>query len=149
MNGRHNRPRMSTEMVRHVIFLSTDPPEVTITIQPRIVMEGSELVLNCDINSNPRATILPWKFIGKYDKPENQTWSAKDTELRIENILYTDAGTYICTARNEYGQSDGQIRVDVHCKYPCFYVHPTGGWTYYFYFFRRPPSGVPLGFQTF
>ena len=28
------------------------------------------------------------------------------------------------------------------------YVHPTGGWTYYFCFFSRPPSGVPLGFQT-
>ena len=23
-----------------------------------------------------------------------------------------------------------------------FYVHPTGGWTYYFCFFRRPASGV-------
>ena len=29
------------------------------------------------------------------------------------------------------------------------YVHPTGGWTYYFCFFRRAASGVPLGFQTF
>ena len=29
------------------------------------------------------------------------------------------------------------------------YVHPTGGWTYYFCFFRCLPSGVPLGFQTF
>ena len=28
------------------------------------------------------------------------------------------------------------------------YVHPTGGWTYYFCFFRCPPS-VTLGFQSF
>ena len=28
------------------------------------------------------------------------------------------------------------------------YVHPTGGWTYYFCFFQRPPS-VTLGFQSF
>ena len=26
--------------------------------------------------------------------------------------------------------------------YSFYYVHPTGGWTYYFCFFRRPPSGV-------
>ena len=29
------------------------------------------------------------------------------------------------------------------------YVHPTGGWTYYFCFFRRPLSGVTLGFRSF
>ena len=28
------------------------------------------------------------------------------------------------------------------------YVHPTGGWTYYFCFLQRPPS-VTLGFRSF
>ena len=33
---------------------------------------------------------------------------------------------------------------------PKNYVHPTGGWTYYFCFFRRPPPGIrTLGFRSF
>ena len=33
--------------------------------------------------------------------------------------------------------------------YLSHYVHPTGGWTYYFCFFHRPASGVTLGFRSF
>ena len=29
------------------------------------------------------------------------------------------------------------------------YVHPPGGWIYYFCFFRRPMSGVTHGFRSF
>ena len=29
------------------------------------------------------------------------------------------------------------------------YVHPTGGWTYYFFLSRHPPSVVTLGFWSF
>ena len=31
----------------------------------------------------------------------------------------------------------------------CYYVHPPGGWIYYFCFFRRPMSGVTHGFRSF
>ena len=30
-----------------------------------------------------------------------------------------------------------------------YYVHPPGGWIYYFCFFRRPMSGVTHGFRSF
>ena len=30
-----------------------------------------------------------------------------------------------------------------------YYVHPTGGWTYYFYFLRQPSAIRTLGFRSF
>ena len=40
-----------------------------------------------------------------------------------------------------------KILIKVHVI--SIYVHPPGGWIYYFCFFRRPMSGVTHGFRSF
>ena len=85
------------------------------------VEEDSQLVVTCDVEAgNPESlTNLFWEFEPKYPGTQSQSLPGQreNRELRIERTVYSDAGTYRCTAGNTVGSDTGEIQIAIHCEY--------------------------------
>ena len=85
------------------------------------IEEDSQLNVACDVEAgNPEHLIsLYWEFEPKYPGTQTQALPVQreNRELRIENTLYSDAGTYRCTAGNTVGTDTGEIQIVIHCEY--------------------------------
>ena len=84
--------------------------------------EDSSLTLSCNITpGNPETvtTIKYWEFVPKYQGTKSQALpgQAGQRELSIERTVYSDAGTYMCTAGNEVGSNTDEVEVVVYCEY--------------------------------
>ena len=118
--------------IKEVILLTlmfTDLPNVTMTASKTTLTEGRDsLTLNCEVDSNPPATIKWFKNIETEDFEE----VGSGTELVISPISRHNAGTYTCLATNIIGESPRTQRdslsrqyertrrslfIDVQCKY--------------------------------
>ena len=60
-----------------------------------------------------------WEFEPKYHDRQTQALPEQrdNRELRIEKTVYSDAGTYRCTAGNIVGSDTGEMQAVVHCEY--------------------------------
>ena len=85
------------------------------------IEEGSQMVINCAIHEgNPNNTIVQyWEFESKYPGDNSQALPEQREErmLRVENTVYSDAGTYRCTAGNTIGTDAEEIQIVIHCEY--------------------------------
>ena len=99
----------------------SDPPEVSVQSQSNVIQEGSQFVVNCQVVAgNPETlTTQYWEFEPKYHGSQSQALPGQreDRRLRIDRIVYSDAGTYRCTAGNTLGSNTGEIQIVVHCEY--------------------------------
>ena len=97
-----------------------DPPEVSVQRLSGSIEEGSELVMNCEIQTgNPQDIITHfWEFEPKYPLIQSQALpeQRENRKLRIERTVYSDAGTYRCTAGNTVGSDTGARQIVIHCK---------------------------------
>ena len=98
-----------------------DPPEVSVQTASNTIEEDSQLNVACDVEAgNPEhLTSLYWEFEPKYPGTQTQALPGQreNRELGIENTVYSDAGTYRCTAGNTVGSNTGEIQIAVHCEY--------------------------------
>ena len=85
------------------------------------IEEDSQLVVTCDVQAgNPESLASQsWEFEPKYPGTQTQALPVQreNRELRIERTVYSDAGTYRCTAGNTAGSDAGEGQVVVHCEY--------------------------------
>ncbi|XP_044134638.1 sialic acid-binding Ig-like lectin 14 [Bufo gargarizans] len=76
---------------------------------PIKVDEGSSMTLTCLVES-----ILPLDVTWTDNKNNIlQRGTGKELELKLENIMMTQAGIYTCTAKNEYEKKSANINITV------------------------------------
>ncbi|XP_062872633.1 myelin-associated glycoprotein isoform X2 [Trichomycterus rosablanca] len=75
------------------------------------VMEGSSVVLHCDVDSNPVPSIT-WFF----ENVVLMTETASNASLYLENLTPEQEGTYTCVGENSYGAMNTSMYLAV--RYP-------------------------------
>lgn len=75
------------------------------------VMEGSSVVLHCDVDSNPAPMII-WYFGDK----ELTSETASNSSLSLENLTPEQEGVYTCFGDNGYGNMNTSMYLAVNCK---------------------------------
>ena len=106
--------------------MNIDPPEVSVQSLSDSIEEGSELVMTCEIQTgNPQDIITHfWEFEPKYPFSQSQAIpeQRENREVRIERTVYSDAGTYRCTAGNTVGSDTEEIQIVIHCTYELVWI---------------------------
>ncbi|XP_058493524.1 B-cell receptor CD22-like [Solea solea] len=109
----------TTSKYVHVQYAPKSP---SVSVSPSgLIVEGSSVTLTCSADANPAA---------------NYTWYKENThahaqllrEFVFTSIQSSDSGLYRCVARNELGESPGNITVAVEYapKLPSVSVSPSG-----------------------
>ncbi|NP_001300786.1 myelin-associated glycoprotein isoform X2 [Danio rerio] len=73
------------------------------------VMEGSSVVLHCDVDSNP-APMITWYFGDK----ELMSETASNSSLSLENLTPEQEGVYTCVGDNGYGNMNTSMYLAVN-----------------------------------
>ncbi|KAG1672022.1 Titin [Nymphon striatum] len=96
----------------------TEPPEFVTNLQDVKVMDGEETKLVCRVSGNPRPKVT-WYH---NDREIRSTKAVRTTttatglcELRIPEVFPEDAGTYVCRAVNEIGETVETATLTVEC----------------------------------
>ena len=101
--------------------MNVDPPEVSLHVVSGPIEEGSLLVINCTIQEgNPEnTTIQYWEFEPRYPGTTAQALPEQviSRELRVDKTVYSDAGTYRCTAGNAVGTDTEEMQIIIHCEF--------------------------------
>ncbi|TEA10240.1 hypothetical protein DBR06_SOUSAS3710004 [Sousa chinensis] len=85
------------------------------------VVEGEKLLLQCQVSSDPPATIT-WTLNGKTLKTTKFIVLSQEGSLcsvSIEKALPEDRGLYKCVAKNSAGQAECSCQVTVDAAYSC------------------------------
>ena len=97
------------------------PPGISIVGYSGPVVQDTELSLSCNITpGNPTTiSILFWEFLPRYNETKSQALPAQreNQTLMIENTVYSDAGTYKCTAGNDLQTGTGEQEILIHCVF--------------------------------
>ena len=72
------------------------------------VSRGAEVTLSCGSEGDPAPTVT-WRRQGNLTSVPGQA----DGSLVVSNVQESDAGTYICTARNTWGVATGNASITV------------------------------------
>ena len=112
--SQYNHKNPNTSKYRQISF--SDKPEVVSAVSsPYRVTEGQTAILVCTVIAANPITTLTWKWI-KADSPNVELHNGPN--YTIPNIQRRASGSYICTASNTVGTSDGvNITIDVQCMY--------------------------------
>ncbi|XP_069114877.1 nephrin-like isoform X2 [Argopecten irradians] len=87
-------------------------PILMLTARPgEKVIEGSELEIRCDVDSNPAPSSITWSRVGGQLPPDFDVTSGV---LRIPSTHRTDRGTYRCVAVNSIGSDEDTIVIDIY-----------------------------------
>ena len=102
--------------VAEVELVVNFPPEVEIYIDgdvsPGRVVEGSDLRLECQVESRPPPTLFVWT--------RDDVVVSEDQNLVLTNMTGTDSGTYVCSVENTEGRGQsGPVRVAVLYRPSC------------------------------
>lgn len=114
------------------------PPNVCIFPDHNAVIldEGDDLTLYCNYSSNNNITDLKWNIFLPMNNQLETSQSSPD--LVIRNIKKVNAGQYVCTVSNMYGNGSDNVTITVNCKlnefilsnqnlliiYPYYYFNP-------------------------
>ncbi|XP_029946051.1 immunoglobulin superfamily containing leucine-rich repeat protein 2-like [Salarias fasciatus] len=129
--------RLKGEMIENLPDSECLSPNVTIRTEPNIqdtyLYEGSELVLTCEFNGNPKPLVM-WNIHSKRQKQElalgftddepgesNKNSSTSHNSVKVFNngtlillnLRKEDSGRYSCSATNELGRAEDLVSVDV------------------------------------
>lgn len=89
-------------------FFSKEPSDVTI-------LENQNVQFECKVGGDPIPNILWRRDDGKM--PIGRAQILDDKSLRIEHIVPSDEGLYICDAENVVGRISAKASLTVHCKF--------------------------------
>ena len=73
--------------------------------------EGGNTAFYCTIGGNP-SPVMEWQFKGRKLQPSAK-YLIKEGELIVRNLNYSDAGPYLCAARNILGSSEATGNLSV------------------------------------
>ena len=90
------------------LFSFTAPAATTIQAENKIVVEGTNVEVYCNVTSIPDPTII-WRNVQTGEIIEGNL-------LNITNITRAQAGVYKCTANNTCGEDSKMVNIDVQCK---------------------------------
>ena len=80
------------------------------------VNEGGSCILTCEpTGGNPHDYTYEWRFKQKYTKLFQVLTGQTSSELTLQSVDYSDAGTYECRVTNLGGESSGTANLDIHC----------------------------------
>ncbi|XP_069119297.1 kin of IRRE-like protein 3 [Argopecten irradians] len=87
-------------------------PFLMLTARPaEKVIEGSELEIRCEVDSNPAQSFITWSKVGGQLPPEVDVTSGV---IRIPSTHQTDSGIYRCVAVNSVGSEEDTIVIDIY-----------------------------------
>ena len=82
---------------------------------PYRIKEGQTATLICSVTDANPNTSIKWRWI-KLDSPNMELHNGPS--YKIPNTQRGASGTYVCTASNTVGTSEGEnVVVDVQCMY--------------------------------
>ncbi|KAM5281750.1 myosin light chain kinase, smooth muscle isoform 2-T2 [Ctenodactylus gundi] len=90
-------------------------PSFSSVLKDCTVIEGQDFVLQCSVQGTPVPQIT-WLLNGQPIQYAHSTCRAGVAELRIQDALPEDNGTYTCLATNTWGQVSCSAKVTVHEK---------------------------------
>ena len=95
------------------IFKYLVPPSLDYTSDDTTVNETDNVTLFCNATGYPHPRIT-WTFL----RGSESTIVGREESLPLSNVSRTQAGTYQCTAFNDWTSSEAaNIQVIVNCKY--------------------------------
>lgn len=96
----------------------TAPPTVTLTSTQFPVIVGNDIVLGCNVISNPTHTEVYWVFTNNAGQATTITSSTNTVKyggvtiqspsLVLRNADFSDIGKYICYAKNSIGTGNSE-----------------------------------------
>ncbi|XP_077376916.1 uncharacterized protein LOC144018545 isoform X1 [Festucalex cinctus] len=102
--SRKSRPAKLTVLAAPSVTLR--PPALTVAL-------GGRASLHCEASGEPPPTISWLKRGRSKQTGAKMTSGARNATLRIESARSYDEGTYVCTAANELGRSQGTVTLAV------------------------------------
>lgn len=91
-------------------FLTDAPRSVWVNVSSE-VMEGSSVMLHCEVDSNPPSRIS-WMF-----GEEEVLWdTASNISLSLNDVTPAQEGIYTCVGGNGYGTMNTSLYLAVKCK---------------------------------
>uniref|UniRef100_A0A3B3DC40 Ig-like domain-containing protein n=1 Tax=Oryzias melastigma TaxID=30732 RepID=A0A3B3DC40_ORYME len=82
------------------------PKNISVSVNPPEILEGSSVTLTCSSDANPAANYTWFKENKDSPKSEEQMFT-------ISDITAEDGGLYICVAQNKLGQQNSTVQVSV------------------------------------
>lgn len=79
-------------------------------------MEGSPVVLPCEVKGDPKPDIL-WFKNGIELISDRNFEIGNDGNLKIRNVIESDEGEYVCSATNIVGTSDQVFKLTVKGRF--------------------------------
>lgn len=95
-------------------FLSVDAPRKVWVNVSQEVMEGSSVLLHCDVDSNPMPRIS-WFF----GDEELMSETASNASLYLDSLTAEQEGVYTCVGDNGYGTMNTSMYLAVRCESIC------------------------------
>ncbi|RUS87349.1 hypothetical protein EGW08_004891, partial [Elysia chlorotica] len=107
-----------TTELRTIIYVRPrGPPTITVTPGTRVVsIVGSRVFMECVATGEPTPTVS-WKSGQRRRSdvlPEASDPGAGSAQLLFERVSFSQAGTYICEASNDYGSSTEIVVLEVN-----------------------------------
>ncbi|XP_069109212.1 neural cell adhesion molecule 1-like [Argopecten irradians] len=122
-----------------------DRPYITITPNTGVnVVEGENLEIRCDVDSNPAPSSVIWSKVGGQPPSDADTTSGV---LRITSTHRTDRGTYRCVAVNSIGSDDDTIVIDIYYPPDIHVLYTNTTYTVTDRLLTCVPDGNPASYQ--
>lgn len=96
------------------LSLSVDAPRNIWVNASQEIMEGSSVILHCDVDSNPIPRIS-WYF----EDEEVMTEIASNASLFLDSVTAEQDGLYTCVGDNGYGAMNTSMYLAVTCESVC------------------------------
>ena len=94
-------------------------------LSPGTVLLGNTAVVDCQVRSNPPATIT-WSYqLGTVTRTlatGGRVTISPGNRITIINVQEGDAGYYVCTARNVFGSNMTSGRLSIGSKFVAFRI---------------------------
>lgn len=96
-----------------MLFLFTAKPKIHFTSIKQSLIEGDDVIVNCNATGNPVPEVrwLKESEDGTFSPYKDSSWSKNNTYLTIQDLKKDDFAAYKCEARNKMGEAEKAISI--------------------------------------